>query len=51
MKQAVYCVKYHYLAYYNSRNTTVCIDCKSTKQAQAIVKASGIDQELTIIKA
>ena len=46
MKKAIYYKKHHYIEYFNSRNTTVCKECRTLKQAKAIVLSSGIDQEL-----
>ncbi len=47
---AVWLVQLRELRFFNSRNTEIMAYCTSLRQANTIIKKSGIQQELSILR-
>ena len=49
-KTAKFSKKYETLTYWTDKNSTTSVDCKDIKKAKAIVKNSGVYQNIEVIK-
>ena len=49
-KTATWSKKFKQLEYWTSRNTSGSVNAESKEQAKAIIKNSGIEQKLKIVK-
>jgi len=48
MKKAIYSAIGHWLEYFDTKNTTRLCFCSKWKHAKAIIKKTGIEQELVL---
>jgi len=49
MKSALFNKRMHYLILWDTRNTTMTINCESLEYARARIEKTGIEQELRVI--